>query len=210
MVAFSSKHPCAARAASQSCQHGCRLLILFTDRNTFLPAFYCWTNEPCSAAVVTGEGGHYFSDGLFLRGAEEAFKWGVNATGAASVLWDDKEHRGIKPLLLILYWSSVAIHFLHSVCWSDQKNSFTPASVSLSVGRGHCRVDVSRHWNLIMALQLNSGLPTFLYFSHLWFQQPASPGRLQNIISLMDGSAGWQEWMIALRSHLPQTVHWHK
>lgn len=116
----------------------------------------------------------------------------------------------IKPLLLILYWSSVAIHFLHSVCWSDQKNSFTPASVSLSVGRGHCRADVSRHWNLIMALQLNSGLPTFLYFSHLWFQQPASPGRLRNIISLMDGSAGWQEWMIALRSHLPQTVHWHK
>lgn len=87
IAAFSSKHPCAV-----CCQRGCRLLILLTDRNTFPPAFYRWTNEPCSAAVVTGEGGHYFSDGLFLRGAEEAFKWGVNATGAASVLWNDKEH----------------------------------------------------------------------------------------------------------------------
>ena len=92
MLAFSSKHPCAVCAASHSCQHGCRLLILFTDRNTFLPAFYCWTNEPCSAAVVTGERGHYFSDGPFLREAEEAFKWRVKATGAVSVLWNDKEH----------------------------------------------------------------------------------------------------------------------
>lgn len=86
--------------------------------------------------------------------------------------------------------------------WSDVAATSVELLGILSAAQGHYRT-----------LESDYGPPIkqwFSYFSHSWFQQPRTLGRLQNIIILMDGSAGWQEWVIALRSHLLQTVHWHK
>lgn len=179
------------------------LSLVLTDKNTSL---FLLLHKPCFAGVVTDENWHYILWWSFYREAEVS-KRSVNVT---EMITQTASHLFfwycIDLLLISTLYTPYFGHF--SKNWTSLFGA--TGNYSMSITQRHNSADVSRHWNLIMAFQLSSGLLPFSYFSHLWFQQPGNPGQLQNIISLMDRSTGWQEWMIALWCHLPQTVHWHK
>lgn len=115
---------------------------------------------------------------------------------------------GCRPLNCLAFFF-FAHHFLHLVCWLNPKKQH-PSGCG-----DHC----SRSpWDrCVQTLEFDHGSPIKQQASPLSptshirdFNSQGKPGRLKNVISLMDGSAEWQEWMIALRCHLLQTVHWRK
>lgn len=168
------------------------------DKNTSLSCLCCWTLFCCCCDC--GEVKVLFCEMDCIQ-RTWGLKWSVNVT----------EGHGHMPSFDTVIPCFCPLSILHMLVRSQEhlySSLFGAAGNSVCcVAQGHdSRADASRHKNLIMGPPIKLWPP---YFSHSWFQQPGNPGWLQNIISLMDGSAGWQEWMIALRCHLPQTLHWH-